>query len=149
MKRSVFLALLLVGCGDTATAGPFDAGDASVSDAALAHDGGAPDLGEPELPVDAGVAPSDAGALIDASRPRDAGGPVTPPPPAVAAFSQRFRVASVNAPESGKAGLIVSRLDRANALINWLRDAGVDTAGVQESGTFLQRAAGDQRSRRG
>ncbi len=111
------------------------AADADVTDA-ISLD--ALDVSQPSdaAPTDAAptdAAPTDAALLLDAADPFAAGSNTRD-------FSMRFRVASFNVPETQRRELLTSREARASAVLNLMRDIGVDVAAVQESGTYLKAA---------
>jgi endonuclease/exonuclease/phosphatase family metal-dependent hydrolase len=143
---AVFGSALLgsMGCSDVANPGRSLEEDGGVaSDAAWRPDAQTPtepgrDAG---AATDAGGGPlfpwSDAGVGIDAG-PRPEEPPEEPEPEG---FSPRFRVATINAPESLREGLVMPPLARARQLLDFVAATNISISAMQESGTNLREAA--------
>ena len=104
-------------------------------------DGGgdrAPDSGaDDELPT----GEPDAGTEADA---RIAAPDVDWETPEDRARFVRFRVGTVNAPESAKPGLIMPRELRARRMVNWFADNEITVSALQEAGTYIRAEAAER-----
>lgn len=56
----------------------------------------------------------------------------------------RFRVGTVNAPESAKPGLIMPRELRARRMVNWFAENDITLSALQEAGTYIRREAAER-----
>lgn len=158
LTRSLIVAALALwaGCSDVAPAPP--AADGSLLDVAEAATPldtptpfddatplDAPTFLDVATPFDA--APHDVTAPLDVTVRPDARPDAPAAPDATAPPELRYvrlRVAAVNAPETARAELLSPPLARAQRLLDLLTADEVDAAAVQESGTYLRRAAGER-----
>jgi hypothetical protein len=157
MLRSLPGSLLIVsiglwaGCSDVAPAPPAGDGAAlEVAEAATVVDVtssiDATTTVDVTSPLDVATTP-DVAAPLDAPARPDARPDAPAAPDAVDPPELRYarlRVAAVNAPETARAELLSPPLARAQRLLGLLAEDEVDAAAVQESGTYLRRAAGER-----